>query len=219
MPAARIHIADIRDRVLDRFETIALRADAFLASGLVGTEATREVYLDEAALSYAVEAYFLLSDAYKQVRTDPESPTQPPKMAALSALVFEKFRPFRPLHPERPRKLRISPHANRLFSLDWAEVLLEQDLREFYVDGENKDKLVRYFRVLRATELNSLQSYWKDVKAGRKAAYYDILLDHDAEDNSVNIAGKPSRLSDMPHIDTMILIFELLWKPSAVSNG
>ncbi len=139
MPAARIHISDIRDRVVDRFETIAARADKFLASGHLGTELTKEVYLDEGALSYAVEAYFLLSEAYKVTRTDPESPTQPPKMAALSALVFEKFKPFRPPHSERPRLLKISPHANRLFSLDWAEVVLDQDLREFY-DPDQKQR-------------------------------------------------------------------------------
>lgn len=86
----------------------------------------------------------------------------------------------------------------------------------FTIQIKNKDKLIRYFRVLRATELNSLQSYLMDVTSSRKAAYYDILLDPDAEEHSINIAGKPSRHSDMPHIDTMILIFELLWKRPAM---
>lgn len=75
----------------------------------------------------------------------------------------------------------------------------------------SNDTLQRYFRVLRATRLNSLAAYKRDRINGELRDYYDILLDHDLDDLSITVVGEPSPQSDMPVIDTMILIFELLW--------
>lgn len=212
MPAERVYLDRLRPVIEERFHTLDVWAERFLASGLLGGPQDVEVALLPEALLASVEAYYLLTSAYKALRTDPESPTQPPKIAAISALVFEEFKPLRIIAPERPVMHEMTPHANRLFALYWSSIVFEEDFARLFERPRSKDTLVRYFRVLRATRLTSLTGFRLDVGRGELADHYDILIDPDVDEHSITVVGKPSPGSDMPVIDTMILIFELLWQ-------
>lgn len=211
MSSVRVLRNSFRSAAVDRFDTLSVLADELLRSGLLGLQESCEVFLCDEALLSTVEAYFLLSTAYKQLRTDPESPTQPPKIAALTALVMEEFKPLRLIDPSAPVQHPMTVQANRLFSLYWAFTRFDQNFADFLDAPRSDETLKRYFRALRATRLNSIFSYKTDAYNGVVKDYYDILLDHDDEDISVTVAGKPSPGSDMPVIDTMILVFELMW--------
>lgn len=213
MPAIRVNLLALRERVKKRYFTLERISTEFLATGHLGTGETLEVVLNEEALLAAVEAHFLLSEAYKGLRTDPESPTQPPKIAALSAITFEEFRPLRVIDPKREIRHRLTVHANRLLSLYWAATVFDQDFAELFTPPRSDMTLVRYFRVLRSTQIRSLHSYVTDIENGRVQDFYDVLLDHDDDEHdNRTMMQKPSHLSDMPDIDAMILVFECLWQ-------
>lgn len=204
MPSHRVRLSDLKKRRQDRFDLLCEVIPEFLSSGVLGSAEDREVFFDDVALHAAVDAYFLISEAYKAERLQPGHLTEPPKIAAISALVFADFKPVRVKDPAKPLQHPHSINANALLSLYWAAMVFDQKLSPLFQSNFGADSLARYCRILRSIELTSIAAFKADIARGEVQPAYDVLLDHDG-------TGHASPLSDLPRIDTMILIFELMW--------
>jgi hypothetical protein len=202
LAAVRVSLHRLKAKRQERFELLTELVEEFLATGVLGGKDEIEVFLDEIALHAAVDAYFLMSEAYKSERLAELHATKPPKIATISALVFADFKPIRAMDPKKPLQLPYSIHANALFGLYWASTVFDQDLSK---PNWNKDSMARFFRVLRWVNLASIQSFKADIAKGGVRPFYDVLLDHDD-------GGKPTKLSDMPIIDNLLLVFEMIWE-------
>lgn len=193
----------LEDRVAERYYTLAEAADQLLSHGILGVGIQCEVALDDVALLRATEAYFMVSEAYKihfGILT-----TEPPKIAAMTSLALADFRPLRAMSPDHIAN-PYTIYANELLSLSWAARPLGHDFNQIFESKLKRDGLYRYLRMLKSQQLRSLDEYKADIRRNPSTPKdeYDIRLDHDTP------LGV-SQLSDLPTIENMILIFELMW--------
>jgi hypothetical protein len=208
VPSHRVWMQGVTSRAEERYREVWDFAQDVLTSGTLGPPDSLEVYLNDEVLLAATKAYFLVSDAYKAERLENGHTTEPPKLAAISALVFADFKPLRIIDVSQPIRNPLTIHANALLSLYWAGQVFNQPLMSQISQRLTADWRPRYYRVLKSVQLASLSAYKLDISRGIVAPYYDMLLDQDGDNHA-------SRLSDMPLIESMVLLFELLWQRPA----
>lgn len=162
-----------------------------------------EIVLDEVQLYRATEGYFLISEAYKNEFGIKQ--TEPPKIAAMTALSLSKFAPLRLVARDNVQS-RFAPFANEILSLMWAARPLGQDFSVLIENSLRSEGLYRFCRTLRKLNVHCLDEFQADLfrNPPTPRAVYEIRLDHDT-------VIQESALSSLPHIELMILIFELIW--------
>lgn len=183
--------ADVRNR----FELLAKVAYELLA-GTALHEA--EIFLNEFELARAVEAYFLISEAYKHDKlghseNEPHW-TESSKKAAFTALTLMIFRPFRFVAPGRPLVHPLSTYANQVLALTSAATLMERDFPNLTWESQRRIfQLLDRIGVGKKTRFRSraLRDYVRDQMAGHYQQVYTIDIDQ-----------------DQPLIDLLILLFE-----------
>lgn len=176
-----------RDR---RFDILASLADElYIGSQRLLNPA--EVSCDYGELARAVEASFLLGEAYKVERANltfrDAVRAKNPRKVALTALGVFLFRPFRLVDGAREPVNTISPLANLQFVLDFATTVLGRDFSNY-----TRDMQQRLFRFLSATAVDCLGEYRHDQLQGVQRSRYPIDIE-----------------TDLPVIELLILLFEL----------
>jgi hypothetical protein len=185
-----LSVPTLQNKIKMRFDLLANTADE-LYLGQRRLLNPQEVHCNHSNIARCVEAYFLLSEAYKVVRLGHEprdaKHTMNPKKAALTALCAFAFRPFRLADPTRPPMSTVSSVANLHFVLDFASTVL---LREF--SNLSRDMHLRLFRFLRVIRIAALDEYISDQRA-----------------NAVKHVYTPDIDRDLPVIEMLVLFFEL----------
>ena len=185
----------LRREMQRRYDFLASCADELLHDGALDRG---EVFLNEFELHRAVEAYFLLSEAYKadKLGHSDETPhwTEGPKKAAFTAISLMLFRPFRFLTPERALRHNMSLVANQLLVMTAAGSLLERDFP--ILRWETQRRLFLVFAEVGSApkfklRVRSLRHYIRDQKREDFKRQYAIDL-----------------APDMLLINSFILLFE-----------
>lgn len=154
-----------------------------------------EIVLRRDQIPFISPAYFILNGAFKQRRGLENTNTEPPKIAALTAAVIMSVLPFRATFPDDVR-LAKSFVANQFFSFDIAARQLKSDFAALSPDMRD-----RAYRFLEALEVGCLDAYFEDVRNGRQQAAYTVDIE-----------------PDLPKLESLILIFELLWHAQRVDD-
>lgn len=193
----------LQDRIKERYDTLVEESEQLMGHELLAPSGVAEVYIDDVQLYRAIEAYFLVSEAYK-IEFKIEA-TEPPKVAAITALMLGAFTPLRLVNPYTSKN-EYSLFANEILSLSWAARPLGQDFGDLIERRLRKAGLLRYFRTLQSLSLPCLHEYRADVYRSPPSVKdeYDIRLNYDT-------ALGPSSLSSLPAIELMVLLFEFIW--------
>lgn len=177
---------------------IASRAQYFeqCAQGLVAARifSPADVRLRAPAPRFVAEAYFLLSEAYKDRRLKDGALTEEPKIAAFMSVAIMAVWPFQAINPMRVKRPD-TVIANGIFAVFCASSVINNDF-----SGLTWDMKRRLYNFLQSVRLPCLQPYITDISIGasRSSDTYDVTLS-DAE---------------IALIDVLVLIYELLYRPS-----
>lgn len=172
------------------------------ARDLIGTDLNpQEVDDNPDLLLQAVDAYFLLSEAYKvrmlgHVEGGDEHWTQPSKKAALTTIAIMLMRPIQPLHPLKPTNDRTTLVANQIFALALASSLLGRDFT--YVGFREASRLYRLLGHIGSVRLpvRALTRFRRDRRRNNRGLVYHIDI-----------------VQDIVLIDSLILLYEAPLRP------
>lgn len=132
-------------------EKVRRRADFFLAEATqmcaVPRYAEYEFSLTDQNAQFLAEAYYLLSEAYKERRQTEGHRTQPPKIASLTTAVVATMNPLRPAKPPN-KPNNITTYINPLFALRLADAIIDHPFKslpwertQWFCDGIRGDSL------------------------------------------------------------------------------
>jgi hypothetical protein len=195
-----LRLPDLLIEMRKRHDFLALVAQELFANDILDQ---REVYLNDEDLARAVEAYYLLSEAYKRDKLGhtPDTPhlTEGPKKGALTTIAVMSFRPVRFVNPRQKIVSSFSVIANQLLALIASGSLIERDFE--FLQWEQQR---RFFSLLNHIGLKAkyklrpraLHEYARDQSIGRHPQVYTIDVDRDEV-----------------LIDAMILLFESPLRP------
>ena len=213
MVAVSIDLRTLEQRIRRRHELLADLADELMASGFFDPS---EILLDERNLIDVVEAYFLLSEAYKAERLPAQGMseahlTEPPKIAAMTAVAIMMFKPFRRadgLAAVRQPHTRI---ANQVFAMSCAASFVENDFGSLSFEMSR-----RLYNYLQWVSSSALAGYFADRLEGHREDIYTVNLAASGFTSSSGIVmGLPNfdhRASDLPMIDMLVVFFEQFWQ-------
>lgn len=185
----KTNLQEFEDRINERTAYLEHRADEF---GRAGILSPADVRFRSIAPRFIAEAYFLLSEAYKERRLRDGSSTEAPKIAAMMTLAILAVAPFQPVNPLNVRMMA-TVIANPLFALFNASSIINNDFT-----GVSDDSYRRTLNFMRHLRMPCIRSYIIDISLGSNRAQ-DV---YDVNPSDVELA----------HMDAVTLLYELLWK-------
>ena len=164
-------------KIGQRYDLLARIADD-LTYGTEHLFNPNEVNYNPDAVIRAVEAYFLLSEAYKVARlrhsADDIRRTKNAKKAGLTALAIFALEPFRLINASAPPLTTVSTLANLMFALEFGATVLNRSFSHL-----TRAMQLRLFRFLDGQHLQSLGEYVSVQMLGRRARRYTVDITPD----------------------------------------
>jgi hypothetical protein len=144
-------------------------------------------------IPYLTRGYYLLNEAFKVWRMEPDHRTEPYKVAALLSMSIATFQPVVPIFAA-DAQTRTEARPNELYALACASVVLGTTINPN--DPETRDFWLRILDILKDAVSATIEPYRVDVglESARPLSDYKLVLQD----------------VDKPKINALVCLFELI---------